>query len=83
MTFELRPSCSEIYQMTSANDVELRLCMSSKVIHAGSLCRLEEIVDFVHFPRVAAEIWGKIAVNAIDGSLLDTLEPKHKKLVMN
>ena len=42
-----------------------------------------EIVDFVRFPRVAAEIWGEIANNAIDGNLLDTLVPKWKKLVMN
>ena len=31
---------------------------SPKVIHAGLLCGLEEIVDFVHFTRVAAVIGG-------------------------
>ena len=39
-------------------------------------CGLEEIVDFVHFPCVAAAIWegvgGGFADNAINGSLLDT-----------
>ena len=50
---------------------------------AGPLCGLEEIVDFVRFPCVAAAIWGKIADNVINGSLLDTLVPKLKKLMMN
>ena len=57
--------------------------LSSKVIHAGQLCGLEEIVDFVRFPCVAAAILGKIVDNVINGSLLDTLVPKLKKLMMN
>ena len=44
---------------------------------------LEEIVDFVRFPCVAAAVWGKIANNVINWSLLDTLVPKLKKLMMN
>ena len=44
---------------------------------------LEEIVDFVRFPCVAAAVWGKIVNNVINGSLLDTLVPKLKKLMMN
>ena len=50
---------------------------------AGPLCGLVEIVDFVRFPCHAAAIWGKIADNVINGSLLDTLVPKLKKLMMN
>ena len=41
--------------------------------YTGQLCRLEEIVDFVCFPCVAVAVWGKIANNVINGSLLDTL----------
>ena len=41
------------------------------------------VVDFVHFLCVAAAIWGEIADNGINGSLLDTLIPKLKKLMMN
>ena len=37
----------------------------------------------VRFPSVAVAIWGKIADNAINGCLLDTLVPKLKKLMMN
>ena len=44
---------------------------------------LEEILDFVRFPCVAAAVWGKIANNMINGSLLDTLVPKLKKLMMH
>ena len=45
---------------------------------------MEEIVDFVRFPCVAAPIWGKIAVNVKTGSLLDTLVLKlKKKLTLN
>ena len=36
---------------------------------AGRFCELEEIVDFVCFPCVAAAILGKIADNVINGSL--------------
>ena len=43
--------------------------LSSKVIHAGQLCGLEEIVDFVRSPCVAAAILEKIADNVINGSL--------------
>ena len=42
--------------------------LSSKVIHAGQLCGLEEIVDFVRSLCVAA-ILEKIAGNVINGSL--------------
>ena len=41
---------------------------------------LEEIVDFVCFPCVAAAILGEIADNAINGSLLDTLVPKLEEI---
>ena len=51
--------------------------------HTGQLCGLEEIVDFVRFPCVAAAILGKIADTVINGSLLDTLVPKLKNLMMN
>ena len=43
--------------------------LSSKVIHAGQLCGLEEIVDFVRSPCVSAAILEKIADNVINGSL--------------
>ena len=57
--------------------------MGSKVIHAGKVFGLEEIVDFVRFLCVVVAILGKIANNAINGSVLDTLVPKLKKLMMN
>ena len=44
---------------------------------------LEEVVDFVRFPCVAAAIWREIADNVINESLLDTLVLKLKKLKMN
>ena len=44
---------------------------------------LEEIVDFVRFLCVASAIFGEIADNVINGSLLDTLVQKFKKLMMN
>ena len=50
---------------------------------AGQLCGLEEIVNFVRFPCVAVAVGRKIAINVINGSLLDTSVPQLKKLMMN
>ena len=44
---------------------------------------VEEIVDSVRFPCVAVAIRNEIADNLINRSLLDTLVPKLKKLMMN
>ena len=68
--------------MTSANDVEPRLPRGDW-LKERQLCGLEEILDFVRFQCVAAAVWGKIANNVINGSLLDTLVPKLKKLMIN
>ena len=51
--------------------------LSSKVIHAGQLCGMEEIVDFVRFPCVAAAILEKIADNVINGSLSTFIKCPH------
>ena len=76
--------------MTSANDVEPRLHRGDWLIEHGvkefkghQLCGLEEIIDFARFPCVAAAVWGKIANNVLNGSLLDTLIPQVKKLMVN
>ena len=58
-------------------------CLGSKVIHAGLLCGWKKIVVFVRFTCVAVEILGEIPDNAMNGSFLDTLVPKLKKLMMN
>ena len=50
------------------------------------LCGLKEIVDLIRFPCVAAAIGGGgggIDDNVINGSFLDTLVPKLKKLMIN
>ena len=48
-----------------------------------STLRIGGNVDFVRFLRVASAILGEIADNVINGSLLDTLVQKLKKLMMN
>ena len=87
-----------IYQMTSASDVEPRLPRSDWLNERSAWVQrsptqvnfaywnLEEIVDFVRFlcvGTVASAILGEIADNVINGSLLDTLVQKLKKLMMN
>ena len=69
MTFELRhyvllanhrgATSVRRHSLTSFG-ISLEDFLSSKVIHAGQLCGLEEIVDFVCFLCVAGGVRGKI-----------------------
>ena len=68
MTFELRKSCSAIHQMRCRTEVA---------------CDDWLIERSVLVQRSNATIWGEIDDNVINGSLLDTLVPKLKKLMMN
>ena len=80
MTFELRhyvrlanhrgASSVRRHSLTSYG-ISLVDFLSSKVIHAGQLCGLEEIVYFVRLSCVAAAILGKIANNVINGRSFD------------